>query len=341
MATGYLHTLFESTPGNEVNTPTLGTKITYTPLITFAPALNPNPLERDDELRGVDEPIAVLPEAYDPTWSLNTRMYPDVAGTELKALLGPPTTTAGNGVITDPDAVAIPTGATRHVWTIPFGPSGINPQTTQRQAAYKDESVFFKLKGCATDTFSISSPATGGVQLQASGPALYMNRIADPSLSPTYESLTIPPFLRSQLTLTWLTGSSVTEDFTINVANPMSTVRTMSAASYFPDTVEKDAGPYVFSGSIPKRHIDQDDYDALLNSTGFAAKARWVSTVVIASGYKYSLWIQFLNCQYTGGGPDALQNARRLPASFDFKSTYSGTPGSTVVTLVNATASYV
>lgn len=340
MAQGYLHSAFESIPGNEVNTPTLGTKIIYTPLITFAPTLNPNPLERDDELRGVDEPIAVLPEIYSPAWNLETRMYPDVAGFEMKGMLGAPTTTAGNGVITDPDGTAIPTGATRHVWTAPFGPAGINPQTTQRQASYKDESIYFKLKGCGTDTMAISSPETGGVHLVASGSALYMVQIADPALSPTYESLTIPPFLRAQLTLSWLTNSAVSEDFTINIANPQSTVRTMAAATMFPDTIEKDAGPIVFSGSIPKRHIDIDDWNALVAATGFAAKARWQSTVNITGSYKYALWVQFLNCQYTGGGPDALVNARRLPASFDFKSTYAGTPGSTVVTLVNATTSY-
>src|SRR5439155_26201485 len=112
------------------------TKLIYTPLVTFLPAPNPTPLGRDDELRGVDEPIAVLPEVFDPNWNLDTRMYPDVAGFELKGMLGAPTPTAGNGIITDPDGVTIPTGATRHVWTAPFGPSGINPQTIQRQAAY-------------------------------------------------------------------------------------------------------------------------------------------------------------------------------------------------------------
>jgi hypothetical protein len=336
-----LHSAFESIPGAELNTPTLSTKIVYTPLINFAPTLTPSPLARDDELRGVDEPIAIIPEAYDPNWSIETRMYPDVSGFEMKAMLGPPTTTAGNGVITDPDGGVIPTGATKHVWTAPFGPTGLNPQTCQRQAAYKDESVFFKLKGCATDTLAITSPNTGGVHIVASGPALYMVRIADPALSPTYESLTIPPFMHTQLTLTWLAGSAVTEDFTVNISNPMSTVRSMAAATMFPDTVEKDAPPIIFTGSIPKRHIGTTDFDALVAATGFAAKARWQSTANVTGSYKYAMWIEFLNCQYTGGGPAALQNARRLPASFDFKSTYSGTPGSTKVTVVNATAAYV
>lgn len=342
MANGYLSSAFESIAGNEVNTPTLSTKVIYTPLKTFTPALGPAHLMRDDELRGVDEPIAALPEAYDPSWALDTRAYPDVTGFELKNCLGAPTSTAGDGVITDPDTVVIPTGATRHVWTAPYGPSGANPQTSQRQASYKDESTYFKLKGCATTQLALSSPESGGVDLTANGPALYMVRQSDPSLTASYESLTIPPFERAHLTITtWLGSTAETEDFTVQVDNPVETVRTLGVASKFPDVVEKGDGPIVVSGSIPKRHINSTDYDALLNATGFAVKVRWQSTVVIgATTYKYALWLECLNAQYLAGGPNPLTNARRLGATFDWKATYAGSAGSSKWTLVNATSSY-
>lgn len=342
MATGYLHSLFESLPGNEVNTPTASTKIIYTPLETFTPALNPSHLMRDDELRGVDEPIAALPEAYDPSWDLTTRLYPDVAGFELKGILGAPVSTTGNGIITDPDGIAIPTGATRHVWTAPYGPTGASPLTTQRQAAYVDQATFFKLKGCATTTLALDSPATGGVTLKANGPALYMTRISDPALTPSYETLTIAPFERANLVLsTWLGSTAETEDFNIQIDNPVEPWRSLGAASRYPDVMDKGDGPIVVTGSIPKRVIDPDDYDALLNATGFTVKVRWQSTVVIgATSYKYALWLQMPNCQYTDGGPNALENKRRLGATFNFKGTYAGTPGSSVWTLVNATTSY-
>jgi hypothetical protein len=106
--------------------------------------------------------------------------------------------------------------------------------------------------------------------------------------------------------------------------------------------MEKGDGPIVVTGSIPKRVIDPDDWDALVAGTGFAVKARWQSTVVIgATSYKYTLWLECLNAQYVDGGPEALANKRRLGGSFNWKSTYNGTAGSTKLTLVNATASYV
>lgn len=338
---GYLHSAFESTPGNEVNTPTLSTKVIYTPLVGFTPSLNPSPLDRQDELRNVDEPIAVTPESYDPAWELDTRAYPDTVGFELKNILGAPTTTAGNGVITDPDGTAVPTGATKHVWTAPYGPSGANPLTCQRQAAYQNEAVFFKLKGCATQQLTLDSPAQGGVMLKATGPANYMARISDPSLTPSYESLTIPPFERANLVIvTWLANTAVTEDFNIQIDNPVETVRTLGAASRFPDVMEKGDAPIVVSGSIPKRHIDQDDWDALVNATGFTVKVRWQSTAFITGSYPYTLWAEFNNCQYVDGSTDPLANKRRIGASFNFRATYSGSAGSSKFTLVNGTSSY-
>jgi hypothetical protein len=108
MANGYTHAARESTPGNETNTPTLSTKVIFEPVRSVQVQLNPKPMERDDEVRNVDEPLAVLTEAYDPTWSLESRAYPDLLGFELATMLGDPVSTAGNGVITDPDSATVP-----------------------------------------------------------------------------------------------------------------------------------------------------------------------------------------------------------------------------------------
>ena len=343
MANGYTHAALESIPGNETNAPTLSTKVIYEPIQSLEIQLGPQHMERDDELRNVDEPLALLAEHFDPTWSLTSRAYPDMLGFELSAMLGLPTSTKGNGTITDPDGGTIPSGTIyRHVWTAPFGPSGLSPKTAQRQVAYSDESFFLKAKGCGTDTLSIDSPDSGGVSLKTSGPALYVAKIADPSLTPAYETLSIPPFERSHLTLpTWLSGTGETEDFTVAISNPMDRVRTLGIASKFADQLEKGDGPIVVSGSIPKRVIDPDDWDALVAATGFAVKAKWISTVNVgAVSYKYSLWMECLNVQYTDGGPEALANKRRLGGSFNWKSTYNGTAGSTKFTLVNGTSSY-
>jgi hypothetical protein len=99
--------------------------------------------------------------------------------------------------------------------------------------------------------------------------------------------------------------------------------------------------PIVVSGSIPKRHIDVDDFDALIAATPFTVKVKWQSTVSIAAtSYKYTLWLECPNAQYVAGQPNPLMNQRRHGATFDWKATYAGSAGSSKWTLVNATTSY-
>lgn len=341
MALAYARIRRETTnaPGNESVTPTYATKILYPPAISVSCNLNPSHMMRDDEIRNIDEPLSVVPEAYAPTWGIESRMYPDTVGMLLAGALGAPTTTAGDGIITDPDTVAIPASCYRHVWTAPFV-TGAIPSTMDVTAAYRDQSTYFQLRGCATETIGITSPASGGARISASGPALYMARISDPSLSPAYEALTILPFMRRHLTLSWLSGSATTEDFSLNISNPVEATPSLNIRSAYPDVMEKAEAPVTFTGSIPKRQLDADDYDALLNATGFAATAKWVSDSIIASSYPYKLFIVFANCQYISGSPGALENRRRIGASFDFKGTTTGSAGHVTITLVNATTSY-
>lgn len=346
MATGYLKSAFEypGVPGAEFSTPTLSTKTLYAAVLDFSPTLGANPLERDDELIGVDEPRAILPEIYNPTWSLTSRAYPDTLGFLLTGMLGAPTTTAGNGVITDPDGVKIPTGAYRHVFTAPFGPSGYYPQTQEFIAAYKDQSVFYRLKGCATQELAITVPESGGVQLAANGPACYINRISDPSLSVSPDGASTAPFQRAFATVTsWLSNSNVTvscQDINYTITNPVNAVMNMTFASRFPETIEKDDAPVSVTGSVTARQIDADDWDALIAATGFVATTRWVSTDIIASSYPHKAYIQLKNAQYSGGGPEALANRRRIGGQYDFRGTYAGTAGNTVITVVNNVSSY-
>ena len=341
MPAGYVRESFESIPGNETNAPTLSTKKLFPPIQSLQPKLGAKPLSRDDELRNQDEPLAVITDAYAPGWEYKSRAYPDLTAWRLKHICGEPTTTAGNGIITDPDGVVIPTGAYRHVFKAPFGPSGASPLTTQLEAAYADQSTFFRLKGAACVELTIETPEEGGASLSANGPANYMARIADPALSPAYEALSIRPFVRGNLTLSWLANSGTTQDFSLTIANPVEASRSLGIASKFPDVMEKaNEGPIVVSGSIPKRQLDPDDYDALLNATGFAALAKWISDSLITGAYPYKLFAAMSNCQYVDGDVDALQNQRRHGANFSWKSTTAST-GSTTITVVNATPSYV
>lgn len=341
MALGYMQARTESIPGNETNSPTLSTKVLFPPAISATAALNPEPMDRNDEIRNAAEPLAVLPETYSPAWSVEQRMYPDSLGFWLTLILGLPTTTAGNGVITDPDTTVIPAGAHRHVWTAPFGPSGASPLTAQLYHAYRDQSVYYKTKGAAAETLSISNPDTGGSRISTGGPALYLDRVADPALTASYESLTVRPFTRGNLTLpTWLTGTGTHENFDLEISNPVETVRSMGIASRWPDVMEKAEDLIAFTGSLAQRQLDPEDWDALKSATGFTATARWVSESIIASAYPYKFYVAMDNCQYTGGDIDDLSNNRRHGGTFNWAATSDGAGASVTVTLVNATTSY-
>lgn len=343
MATGYETERFESIPGNETSSPTYSTKRIYIPWISFNVKPGVKPMERDDEIRNLDEPLQILPESYQPEWEGEHRMYPDPLGWRLNHILGNPTTTAGNGVITDPDTVVIPVGAHRHVWTAPFGPTGPAPLTSYMQAAYRDQSVFFDVKGAACGQVALTTPETGGGRVQASGPALYVPKpVADPSLTPAYESLAIPPFERSHLTLpTWLAGSATSvEDVSVTITRALDPYASLGIASKWRDVMEKGDPPVLVTGSMPKRQLDADDINALMDATAFAAKIRWVNTAIIASGYPYKFFVEMSNAQYMDGGPNPLENKQRIGSDFAFKATTSGAAASCTITLVNATSSY-
>lgn len=344
MATGYAKIALESIPGNETNTPTLSTKVLYPPALSVDLGAKAEHLGRGDEIRNLDEEPALVPEAFTAEHSLETRAYPDVTGFLFSWLLGPPTTVVGNGIITDPASVAIPSGAYRHTWTSPFGPSGPYPKTAELIAAYKDQGAFFKAKGCGLSQLAIENAERGGLNIKVSGPALYVQRIPDPALTPTYESLGVKPFMGGNMSIpTWLSGSANCEKsgMSIQFENPMEPYTSCQTASKWADQLEKTDSPISVSGNAPKRLLDIDDWDALMAATGFATKFQWISDSIIAAGYPYKLFIETANSQYVDGGPEALANKRRLGAQFNWRATNaSGTPGSVTVTLINATAAY-
>jgi hypothetical protein len=340
MASGYANLRYESTPGNETNTPTLSTKSLYTPHIEFKPTEGVSHLDRDDENRNLNEPLPVLPETYEPSWEMNSRLYPDLLGFFLKLAYGAPTTTAGNGVITDPDSAVIPTGAYRHVWASTAWAPGLTPQTGQIILAYADQGFYWKLKGAACSQIELTNPETGGSRIAAQGPGLYGNAISDPALSAAYESTAIRPFTRGNLSLpTWLTGTGTHADFDMTFTNPVEAIRSFAIASRYPDAMEKSNDLPTLTGSLGQRNLDPDDQAALKAATSFAAVARYVSESIIASSYPYSFWASMSNCQYVEGELDALSNSRHIGGSFNFKASAAGSAAVTL-TLVNATASY-
>lgn len=336
MALGYLRVAGESTPGNESNTPTLTTKKTFVPIESYTLEPGFQHLLRENELVNTDLPRAALPNVANPNWQMSVRAYPDVLGQLLTTMLGAPTTTAGNGTITDPDSTAVPASAYRHVWTTP-GLTGVSPQTAQHDLAYTDEAVYFKVKGAATQSLAITNPEDDAVMLAASGPALYATRQSDPSLSPTYEADSVQAFMRRHASLSWLSGAADPADCSVTITNPSAPRHHFGSGSRWPSRMYKGDSPILVTGSIPMELIDQQDYDGLKDATGFTATLKWASDTVIASSYTYKLWIASAasSCQYIGGGPNPLTNVRRRGASFDFRMS-----GAVTITLVNATSDY-
>ena len=363
MATGYLHGKYEQNgasdytpkPGNEVTTPSYSSKLMYFPIQSAVPNLNPNPLERDDELRNYDQPLLRVTDTYDPTWDYTSRVYPDLLGWHLAKLLGRDTSSgysvAAGAAATDLDGTtALAAGQYAHTWTAPFGPAGAIPQTSQLTFAYKDQATFYQMSGCATEQLELDTPDSGGVGLKAQGPALYLNSVTDPSLTPAYETVARRPFVHGNLAVTYADTSSgyttanagVASGFTVQASQPVNAIRTLGVTSQYPDRMEKDDAPVMFSGSIAKRNLTKADWDAMKALQTFKLTAKWTSTDYITgtSGAKYGLSMTFANAQLVGGSIDPLDNKRRHGASFNWNAVYDGTTASVVVKLVNATATY-
>lgn len=346
MASGYLRVAREASggPGNETNSPTLATKKTFIPITGFNIDPGTNHMERGDELRNSQLNPAILAESYDPKWDLSSRAYPDVLAQMLTCLFGPPTTTAGNGTITDLGGTAIPATAYRHRWgDTPV--AGANPATSQFDIGYTmlATPVYYKAKGAAVEALEVESPAEGGVMIKASGPAAYADEQSNPSLTPTYESLSVRPFTRANLTIpTNLSGTGEVDDFTLSISNPVETHRTLGIASEWADTVEyANEGVVVTSGTIPKRILDSTDLAALKAATGFALLAKWESDSIIASSYPYKFIVSVANAQYTSGKPGELGNRRRIGLEdVGWVSTSADGSTATQFEVVNATSAY-
>jgi hypothetical protein len=169
-----------------------------------------------------------------------------------------------------------------------------------------------------------------------------MDDIADPAITPSYEADTVVPFLASHVSFpTWLASTGVASDIGIAIANPVDPQHTIGSGSKYPDSMYKGDGLIVVTISVPRELINQVDFNAMQASTGFAVKVRMLSTLVIASGYPYKLYVEGSNAQYTDAGPDALENRkRRGMQNAVVKLTRAGSASCTI-TLVNATASYV
>lgn len=335
-AGGYIQAALEQAPNAEGGANAVSSNVFYLPgtMIDIDP--KPTMLERKDELRGE---FAALPHSgaakYEPEGSLESRLYPATLGLLLHAAVGTCVTTAGNGVITDPDGVAVPVGAHRHVFA--WKTSEI-PQTMQLQYAPPSGVPFKKAQGVGIDELEFKA-GDGAWTLAAKLLALIDEAIADPTLTPSYE--TAGPWREGELALAWLAGSATTKEFDFKITNGLKAERQFTTASRYPDSIVYEANLPVVGGSIPKRSFDADDWAALVAGTTFAATLKFVHSENATGAYKHKLWVQMPACQYVSGKQDAVKNERRTEASFDWEARYdTGTSKWCTITLVNATAAY-
>jgi hypothetical protein len=335
-----LRVKMEETPRYEGAATTTPYRISTTavdlPIQTFRLSPGVGHIDRGDEVRGIEGAYEQLVEGYEVDGNLAMRAYLNSATWFLTIAGWVGTYTLGNGIITDPDGIIIPTGA--HRWVF-LKRGGITAKTAQFEACYVDEGVFIKGQGCGISNWTLN--ASGDFTADLLG-LVFANQ-ADPNYTPSYDAASIPHVRRGDLSLTWLAGSGTTDDFSVAVTNPLTRRRTMgiTPASYYPDKHEHGDEKVRLTGTVPKSTLADADVDALLAGTTFAGKARWITPKVIgATSYKYSMWIEMPACQLVGGTLDELANRRRFGASYDFWAAWDSIAGYDVkITLVNAVTS--
>jgi hypothetical protein len=335
----YLQLALEQAPNYEGGSSAVSSNVFYPPLETIKDDDKPTMLEEQNVIRGF---LARMPHLgvaeYNPDWQFGKiHARPSHLGFFLAAMLGSWTTTAGNGTtVTDPDAVAVPTGAYKHVFTFRFA---TEPQTLQAIACSGD-GKHRKATGVALNDLAFSWQ-NGAMVLDPTALALYTGDIADPSVTPVVD-LTMP-FRQGDMTLTWLGSSALTRAFDFKFNAPLETVRSPVHASLYPTDVWYKNGelPYV-SGKISKATLEAADLAALYAGGQFAAMIKIVHRQQIGStGYMPKMWVDMPGCELVGITRDDIKAERRREGSYTWESRFDHTTGNLVtVTLVNDTAAY-
>jgi len=335
MATSYLRLAAEQAPNAEGGSNTVSSVTFDIPVRSLSYEPEPTLLDVSDELRGY---TAEAPHkgvaSYSPSASFKTRVYPGILGALLLGATGGVTTTAGDGAdVKDPDTVAIPVGAHRHVYA---WATGSIPQTFQAYGA-PPVGLFYKSQGMGIDTLAFAVE-DGCWQADVNTKMLYTGIVSDPSITPAVE--TTVPFVAGTMTLSWLSGSAVTKEFSWQVENTLLTERQFTTASKFPDSIIIDKSYQRLVGSITKVAVDADDWNAFINGTTFAATIKMVHTQKIgATDYYHSLWVEMPACQYVSGKLGEITNDRRHEASFEWRAAYdTSTSKWATITLVNGTS---
>jgi hypothetical protein len=247
------------------------------------------------------------------------------------------TTTGVNGGSSALPDGGFPTVGT-NVWTFTKR-TGLNAKSAQILACYVNEGVFIQGQGYVLSALN----GNAGGEITGTLEGLVYLPINDPNLTPAFDTAAIPHLRNGDMSLTWLTGTGITSDFTWSIANPVERIRSLGSASFYPDTMYQGPGRVAVTGTIPKRAFASADLAAVLGASSFASVATWHSQKQIGTTlYPYSMFLEMPNVQIVGGDPDPLTNARRFGASYNWFAAWDEASGTdarfTLVTSLAATA---
>ena len=323
---GYIQGKLEQAPKPENGAQAVSSVIVYHPGTSIDMDPKVTVLERKDELRGG---FYAMPHsgvaAYDPDGTMEGRLYPEALGQLLSCAIGDDTPTAG---------------VAGYIHTYAWRQTEI-PQTMQLIFA-PPAGGFWQANGVGVDELDVKVEANAW-HYTAKLMALVAKPVTDPVATPSYETGT--PWRAGQMSLTWLSNTAITEDFSWSIKNGLKQERSFTTAgSYYPDSIVYDAALPVVSGSIPKRSLAAADWDALVNGTPFSAVITMTHSEMIGGGQSvtpFKLTITMPACQYVGAKIDAIKNERRNKATFDWEARWdTGTTKWCDIVLRNATATY-
>ena len=339
--TRYARLDFENSQGAASTTAGLGATPFYLPSTEIVLNPKPAPLDRSDELRGIDGLLQLAQNEYSPDGSIEVRGYADILGALFKILFGSVVSTAGDGIITDPSGTVIPTGATRHVFSKLASSTPLSAMLTQCYG-----SQFIQARGVTLKDMAFTVQEDG-VKAKSSLMANYMNRLADPGYTPAYEAFSILPWRRRNARIQTGIGTALVDNFEFTFAQDLEYVRDMgdAASSGFPSRTERAnsvQGFLALTGKFTRRDLDAADWDALIAATALDILITMTSEQLIgATTYPYSLFVQTGSAQMTDGDLEGQKNQPRHQQELTWQAGYNEVDTYDFkVTLVNGQANY-
>jgi hypothetical protein len=339
MAGAWLQAALEQAPNAEGGSNPTSSNVFYLKAdsVKFDPGFKP--LEEEKKMVGVlGRPKHLGVASYSPKVTIKgVSPRPADLGLILFLWAGACTTTPGGALVTDPDGNPVPTGAYKHVFSF----AGDTPQTVR--LLLKDAGGnYFKLTGGGVEKVGFTF-GDGVFTYDADLIGLFGGPVTDPSLTPVYDAAT--PFRQGDMTLAWLTGSAETKAFDFALAAGLETDKGFSVVSDYPDIIlfgnDEDSLPDI-SGTITKRTLDTDDWNALIGGTQFDAKIKLTHRELIGTtGRKAMLFLDLPGCQHVSDDPDDIANVRRRENKITWQARVDESTSTVcTATLINGTAAY-